>query len=70
VLEVGGVEALGEPAVDLHEQVVSLGTSALVAPEAGEAGRSAQLERFRLLAAEAVLAFRDAVQATGSYSSR
>ena len=35
VLQVGGVEALGEPAVDRREQVVSLSTSALVAPEAG-----------------------------------
>jgi len=40
-----------KPAVDRREQVVSLGQSALVAPEAGEgeAGRSAQLQGLRLL---------------------
>jgi hypothetical protein len=38
-LQVGGVKALGEPAVDWREDVVRLGTSALIAPQPGEAGR-------------------------------
>jgi hypothetical protein len=35
VLQIGGVEALGEPAVDRREQVVGLGAFALIAPEPG-----------------------------------
>ncbi len=46
VLEVGGVEALGEPVVDRREEVVGLVHVALIAPQAGEAGRSAQLQDF------------------------
>src|ERR671918_1919043 len=49
VLQVGGVEALGEPAVDRREQVVGLGAPALVAPEPRQAGRGAQLPGLRLL---------------------
>ena len=54
VLEVGGVEAFGEPAVDRREQVAGLGALALIAPQASEAGRGAQLQGFRLLAAGGV----------------
>jgi hypothetical protein len=43
VPEVGGIEAFGEPAVDGGEQVMGLGASALVAPQAGETGSGAQL---------------------------
>ena len=38
VLEVGGVEALGEPAVDRGEEVVSLRAFALIGPQSGKAG--------------------------------
>jgi hypothetical protein len=49
VLEIGGVEALGEPAIDGGEQLVSLAAFTLVGPQAGEAGRRAQLERLGAL---------------------
>src|SRR5262252_6748393 len=39
------VEAFGEPVVDRREQFAGLGAFALIAPEAGEAGRGAQLEK-------------------------
>jgi len=35
--EIGGVEALGEPAVEGREQVARLASPALLVPEAGEA---------------------------------
>jgi hypothetical protein len=35
VLQVGGVEAVGEPAVDRREQVVGLSPLTLLAPEPG-----------------------------------
>jgi hypothetical protein len=44
VLQVGRVEALGEPAIDRGEQVVRLGAPSLLGPESGEAGRGAQLQ--------------------------
>jgi hypothetical protein len=50
ILEVSGVEPFGKPAVDGGEQVMGLGASALVAPEAREAGGGAQLQGLRLLA--------------------
>jgi hypothetical protein len=37
--------------VDRREQIAGLGAPALLAPQSGEAGRGAQLEGFRLLAA-------------------
>ncbi len=49
ILQIGGVEALGEPAVDRGEQRVRLGGLALVAPQPGEAGGGAQFPRLRLL---------------------
>src|SRR6516162_7715920 len=42
LFQIGCVEALGKPAVDRREQVVGLGTAALVAPQPGEASRGAQ----------------------------
>ena len=43
--EVARVEAFGEPAVDRGEEVARFGALALIAPEAREARRGAQLER-------------------------
>jgi hypothetical protein len=43
VLQIGGLEALGEPAVDRREKAVGRGASALLGPETGEAGRGTQL---------------------------
>src|SRR6185369_8690018 len=43
--EVLCVEAFGEPGVDRGEQVARFGALALIAPQAGEARRGAQLER-------------------------
>jgi hypothetical protein len=42
-LQIGRIEALGEPVVDRAEQFVCLGPPALVAPQPGEAHRGAQL---------------------------
>src|SRR5262249_6735381 len=42
ILEVGRVEAFGEPAVDRREQVMGFGTAALVAAELGEGDGGAQ----------------------------
>jgi hypothetical protein len=44
LLEIGRIKAFGEPAVDRRQEVAGFGALALVAPEAGEAGRGAQLE--------------------------
>ena len=49
ILQIGGVEALGEPAVDRRQQLARLGGLALVAPQPGEAGGGAQFPRLRLL---------------------
>ena len=49
ILEVGGVEALGEPSVDRRKQVVRLLPLALLSPQVGEAGGGAQFKRFRTL---------------------
>ena len=51
LLEVSGVKALGEPAVDRRQQLVGLGALALLLPQAGQAGGGAQLPGFGLLAA-------------------
>src|SRR5439155_16152974 len=48
---VGGVEALGEPAVNRREETARFGPPALLAPQPGEAGRSAQLIGLGLLPA-------------------
>ena len=39
--QIGGVEALGEPAVDRREQLASRRVTVMVAPEPGEANRGA-----------------------------
>jgi len=51
--QVAGVEAFGEPAVDRGEEVAGFGALALIAPEAGEARRGAQLQGSRTLLAGA-----------------
>src|SRR6516165_10370230 len=51
VLQVGGIEALGKPAVDWREQLACFRAPTLLAPQPGEARRRAQFERFRLLLA-------------------
>src|SRR5262245_66320909 len=50
LLEVSGVKALGEPAVDRREQLVGFSMLALLLPQAGQAHGRPQLQRFRLLA--------------------
>jgi hypothetical protein len=49
ILQVGGIEALGEPALDRREQVVCLGPPTLLGPQPGEAHRRAQFQRLRPL---------------------
>src|SRR6516164_186192 len=49
VFQVGGVEALGEPAVNRRQQIARLGPPALFAPQPSEIAGGAQFERFRLL---------------------
>jgi hypothetical protein len=62
--EVGSVEAFGEPVVGVGEHRVRLAATALLHEQPHEAGRGAQLQRFRTLlprildgAAKAVLSF-------------
>src|SRR5262249_3481797 len=50
-LEIRGVEALGEPAVDRCEELVGLGALALLLPELTQAHGRPQLPGFGLLAA-------------------
>ena len=49
--QVGGVEALGKPAVEGREQVARLGPAALLAPQPGEACGGAQFVAPRALLA-------------------
>ena len=49
LLQIGRIEALGEPAKDWGEQIASLTTLALIAPEPRHAHRRAQFERLCLL---------------------
>jgi hypothetical protein len=49
LLEVGCVKALREPARDRRQQFVDLGPLALLLPQAGEAGGSAEFLGFGLL---------------------
>jgi hypothetical protein len=49
LFQIGGVEALGEPAVDWRQQLARLGAPSLVAPQPRKAHRGAQFERARLL---------------------
>src|SRR6516162_5709733 len=48
-LEIGDVEALGEPAVDRGEQVAGCGAASLVAPQSGKARGGAQLPQLGFL---------------------
>ena len=50
LLQVGGVKALGEPAVDWASSARASALLALLLPEATEAHGGPQLQRFRLLA--------------------
>jgi hypothetical protein len=49
LVQIGGVEALGEPAVHGREQLLGFGALALFVPQPGEARRRAQLVGFSLL---------------------
>ena len=49
VFQIGGVEALGKPAIERGEQRVRFAAAALFTPQPGEAGGCAQFQRFRLL---------------------
>src|SRR5215472_3491514 len=49
LLQVGGVKALGEPAIDRRQQVVSFGALALLLPQATETRGGAQFPGFRTL---------------------
>ena len=53
-LQVGGVEAFGEPAVDRRQQCAGVVPLALALPEATEARRGPQLPGFGLLVASNV----------------
>src|SRR5262245_34246148 len=54
VLQVGGVEALGEPAEDRGQQLVCVGAPTLLLPQPAQAYCRPQLERFGLLPASDV----------------
>src|SRR4051812_8975423 len=54
LLQILGVEALGEPVINWGEQLIRLLAPTLALPQAGEAGRGAQFPHFRLLAASPV----------------
>src|SRR5712692_7130040 len=49
--EIGRIEAFGEPAIDLREQVGRLLALALALPQPAQGDRRAQLPRFRALPA-------------------
>jgi hypothetical protein len=51
LLEVGGVKALSEPAIDRRQEVASFGAPVLLLPQAYQAHRCPQFQRFCLLAA-------------------
>src|SRR5262249_17455526 len=51
LLQVARVKTLGEPAVDLSEQLVGFGTLLLALPQPGEAHGRSQFQGLRLLAA-------------------
>ena len=50
LLQVGGVESLGEPAIDWRQQPTGLGALALLLPQTSEAHGRSQLPRLGLLA--------------------
>ena len=47
--QIGGIEALGEPAVDGSEEIGGFSPPTLLAPQPGQVRDSAQFQRFRLL---------------------
>jgi hypothetical protein len=49
--EVRGVKALGEPAINLRQELLRFYALALLLPQPTQARRGSQLQRFRLLAA-------------------
>src|SRR6266567_6647642 len=51
LLEVSSVKPLGEPTVDLHQQLTGFGTLPLALPQARQAHRRPQLQGFGLLTA-------------------
>src|SRR5215510_711353 len=51
LLDVSGVKALREPAIDRGQEVVGFGTPTLLLPQVCQAHGGAQLQRFRLLVA-------------------
>ena len=51
VFQIGGIEALGEPAVDGREQLTRFGPTALIAPQPRETRRRTQFIGFGLLPA-------------------
>src|SRR5947208_2206050 len=53
-LQVGGVKALSEPAVNLRQQLAGFDALALLLPQATQAHRHPQLQRLGLLAASDV----------------
>src|SRR5262245_6554807 len=69
LLQIGGVETLGEQAIDRRQQGTRLGPPALLAPQPGKARRGAQLIGLCLLPAryaqclfEGVLAFLEPIE--------
>ena len=65
VFEIGGGEALGEPAVDRGEQVAGGGAATLVAPQPGKARGGAQLLQLGFLLAGDAEGF--AIQLLGGF---
>src|SRR5215217_3723251 len=49
LLEIGGVKALGEPAIDRREEFVGFGTPALLLPQPRQAHGGAELQGLGLL---------------------
>ena len=49
LLQVGGVEPLSEPAIDLSQQLPGFGALALLLPQPSKAHRGPQFQRFGLL---------------------
>ena len=65
LFEIGGGEALGEPAVDRGEQVARGGAATLVAPQSGKARGGAQLSELGFLLSGDAKGF--AVQLLGGF---
>jgi hypothetical protein len=61
VFQIGGVEALGEPFVNGCQQLARFSPPPLLAPQAGEARRSAQLQQARFLSPSCAQGIRQAL---------